>query len=184
MRVFIDGYCLDSLKVAPQIFRAMVPTAVLAVEVTGDERIACAFCLVMTAVGTLDVFDVIAETTHETAINAGLQVVAELAEQGLDNLHGDLAYVVADLDAIRAKDLYANHTLDVVKQLRSRLRSRGIGFRTTQAYGPVFQFFAHVFILTPWAQIATFAYPSPPDLLIKMDKWPRKHTEVHGKMSK
>jgi hypothetical protein len=30
-RVFIDGYCLDFLKVAPHIVRAMVPAAVRAV---------------------------------------------------------------------------------------------------------------------------------------------------------
>ena len=149
--VFIDGYCLDSLKIAPHIVRAMVPTAVRTVEITGDERIAGAFCLVVNAVGALDVFDVIAETTHEAAIKAGLQAVAEFPEQGLDDLHGDLADVVADLDAIRAKDLHANHTLDVVKQLGGRLRRRGIRFRTAQTYGSVFQFLAHVFILARWA---------------------------------
>jgi hypothetical protein len=155
--------CLDSLKVAPQVFRAMVATAVLAVQVTRDERIACAFRLVMNAVGALDVFDVIAETPHEAAVKAGLQSVAQFREQSLDDLHGDLTDVVADLDAMRAKDLDVNHPLDVMQQLRNGLSDSGIRLRPAQAYGPVFQFFAHVFILARWAQIATFVGVLFPD---------------------
>jgi hypothetical protein len=107
MRVYIDGYCLYFSKITPQVFRAMIAAAVRAVQVARNEGVARAFSLVVNPVGALDVFDVITETAHEAAVKTGLQPVAQFTEQGLDDLHGDLADVVADLDAVRTQDLDA-----------------------------------------------------------------------------
>ena len=155
------------LKVTPQVFRPMVAATVRAVQVARDERITRAFRLVMDAVGAFDVFDVIAETAHEAAVKTGVQPVAQFSEQSLDDLHRDLANVVADLDAVRSQDLDMNDTLDVMQQLRGRLGYGGIRLRPAQAYRPVLQFLAHGLILARWTQIATSGSSSLPDLPIK-----------------
>ena len=76
-------------KITLLVFRARVPAAVRPGQVTGDEGIAGIGRLVLAAVGAFNVLDVIAQGPHGAAQQAGVHLVVELGEQGLDNLQGD-----------------------------------------------------------------------------------------------
>jgi len=73
----------------------MITTAVRAPDVAGDKGITRTFRLVMYRVAAFVVLDVIAKAAHETAEEVGLQFETEFREQGLDDLQGDTADIVA-----------------------------------------------------------------------------------------
>jgi len=98
----------------------MIATAMIASQVTGDECIPRIVCLVMLAAITFNVFNVVTECAHETADETGAQFVTKLQQQCLDNLHGDLSYVVTDAQTILTRDLHLLYALHIAQQCRRR----------------------------------------------------------------
>ncbi len=84
------------LQVTPQVLGAMITTAMLATQITGDECIPRTVCLVMFAIITFNVLNVLADGAHEPTEKTGAEFVTKLLQQCLDDLHGDLSYVVTD----------------------------------------------------------------------------------------
>ena len=96
----------------------MITTAVLAAQVTGDEGIPRTVCLVMLAVITFNVFNVVADGAHEATEETGAEFVTKFLQQRLDDLHGDLSYVVTDKQTVRPRYLYAHNALYIAQQCR------------------------------------------------------------------
>jgi len=68
---------LAVLQVASQIVWPVVATAMRASQVAGDECITGAVCLVMLAVCTFNIFDVVTQAAHQAADETGTQCVAK-----------------------------------------------------------------------------------------------------------
>jgi hypothetical protein len=58
---------LAVLQIAPQVFRALVATAMRASQVTGNKGITSAVSLIMLAIGAFNVFDVVTKIVHQPA---------------------------------------------------------------------------------------------------------------------
>jgi len=98
----------------------MITAAMIASQVTGDECIPRIVCLVMLAAITFNVFNVVTECAHETTDKTGTQFVTKLLQQCLDDLHGDLSYVVTDAQTILTRDLHLLYALHIAQQCRCR----------------------------------------------------------------
>jgi len=96
----------------------MIATAMVTSQVTGDEGIPRAVRLIMFAVGAFNVFNVVTEATHETTEETGAQFVTKLLQQCLDDLQGDLSYVVTDAQTVWTRDLHLLYSLHVTQQCR------------------------------------------------------------------
>ena len=68
---------LSILQVASQVVWPVVATAMRASQVTGDEGITGAVCLIMLAVCTFNIFDVVTQAAHQAADETGTQFVAK-----------------------------------------------------------------------------------------------------------
>jgi hypothetical protein len=74
------GQVRPVLQVAPQVFRALVATAMRTSQVTGNKCISSAVSLIMLAAGAFNVFDVVAQAAHQAAEETGTQRIAEFSE--------------------------------------------------------------------------------------------------------
>jgi len=104
----------------------MITAAMITTQVPGDEGIARTVRHVMSAVAAFDILDVIANAAHEPAEETGAEFVTKLLQYCLDDLQGDLSYVVADKQTIGSGDLYTQYTFDVAQQGRGRFCKGGI----------------------------------------------------------
>jgi len=130
----------SSLQVAPQVFWSLVAAAVRTPQVTGDKGIPGAFRLVRAAVAAFDIFNVVAQAAHDAAEEAGMQTVAEFGQQRLDDLHGDLADIVADDQAVRAGHAYPQDAPDITQQHDCRLNGDRALLRTGKPNAALFDF--------------------------------------------
>ena len=100
---------------------SLVAAAVRTSQVTGDEGVSRTFRLVRAAAAAFDIFNVVAQAAHDAAEESGMQAVAEFGQQGLDDLHGDLANIVADDQTVRAAHADPQYAPDITQQPDGRL---------------------------------------------------------------